>query len=443
MARARNEFVLAVNRFLGVNMRAKESDLIQPTIGQEQPGALEQRVANNVDITDTTGQGKNTVQRRVGYQLAVALVGAHSGVRAVDGERILCGSASGIALVQPKNGTYEILFTPNAPMSPISWTRFTNRVYWTNGEEHGVIIEEQAKTWGVPRAGRVTTTAAVTGNLLAGDYQVLCTFLRDGEEGGTGIGVSCTVEAGGGIIVDLPQATDADIIRVYMTEQNGDVFFRHSDLPMGTAQFLLTKKSPLGKELQTQWTAPPPIGTLLCKHNSRILIAKGNLLYYTMPQLPGLYQPSIDILPPLAGQIRMVQSVEDGIWVDDGRLLFIPFQKAEDPELHNMLDFDYSTIPGTAQSCPPFWFGLQGIKQNVIFFWTRRGFPMVAGPGGMLVPIGEDKMAISDYSDGASLLREQGGFRQILTSFGTNAPKSKFGASDSLEVTVHMRGEIE
>ena len=440
---AAKEFMLAVDRFLGVNMRAREADLVQPTVGQEQPGGLEQRVADNVDITNTTSQGQNTVQRRSGYELVVTLTGAHSGVRALGSDQILCGSAAGIVLAQPKNDSYTILTVPTPPMAPISWVRFTNRMYWTNGQEHGIIEEESAKVWGVPRAGLVGAVAAVSGGLSAGKYQVLATFLRDGEEGGTGAGVECTVAEGGGITVTLPQAANADTIRLYVTEQNGDVFFHHSELPMGTAQFLLTQKKPLGKELQTQWAGPPPVGNLICAHKGRILIAVNNLLYYTMPQLPGLSRPSIDVLPPFAGTIKMVQSVDDGIWIDDGRLLFVPFRMAEDPELNSMLDFDHSVIPGTVQSCPPYWFDLQGVKENVIFFWTRRGFPMVAGPGGLLVPVGEDKMAIPDYPGGASLLREQGGMRQLLTSFSSAAPKSKFGASDSLEVTVHMRGESE
>lgn len=439
---ARNDKFLEIDKFLGVNMRAREQELIQPTVGQEQPGAWEQRIARNVDLTGLgAGKGRNSVVRRTGYEKIISLEAAHSGFRFEDG--ILCGSAEGICLVNPKNKAYEVLAVPANSSALISWIEFNGTVYWANGEECGRIKDETAEPWGIERAGRPNLTVSSSGGMPAGRYQVVCLFLRGSEEGSAGSGVVVSVPEGGGIqLSSIPQPTDSSItgIRIYVTKQNGEVFLRHSDVAVGTTSVLLTEKAGLGKRLQTQFMAQPPVGSLLARRNADVAIAKGEFLYVCLPQRPWLYVPMTGIFP-FSAPIRMVAPVNDGFFVDADRLYFLRWVSREEVYKTQMLPEDYEAIPRSLIMVPPFWFGIEG-EEAIAFWWTTRGFPVIGLPGGQLRPVSADKMAVPAYSKAASLLREREGIRQLLTAFYDDAPRSKLGASDALEVTINKRGNL-
>lgn len=425
------EQFLGIDKFLGVNLKGREHELVGPTVGQEVPGGFELREAKNFDITD-----RGRIRGRTGYEKKLALTGAHSGFPV--GRKILCGSDAGICLVDVDNWTYEVLVSSVNPDALISWAKVGTRVYWMNGETSGIIEGGVNRDWGIARPGKVTATASSTGGLPAGEYQVALTFLLNGEESGATIATKVTVPELGGIsLTSIPQG--GDTIRVYVTRQDGDVLFRHSDLPLGTTSFTVTAGA-LGKRLMTQFANKPPVGHIVREHNGRLFIARGDTIFYTMPQIYSLCRISKDFLPRFPERIKMICPTEGGFYVDAGELYFVSFPNAESPALVEELGSDYSVIEGTDREVPAFWFGVE-TPGNVGFWWTERGWPVVGGPEGAIRPLGEDKLAIPKYEFGATLLREREGLKQLISAFRFDARDSNFAVSDSLEVTVNYRGQ--
>lgn len=425
-------------------MKAQEQELVQPTLGQERPGGWEQRVAQNVDFTNIDQvTGRNSALKRPGYEKIISLTGAHSGFY-YDRDKFLCGSDLGICLVTPKNSSYEVIASLQNTKALISWVQHNGMFYWTNGEENGRIKLGANGPWGIERAGRPGISTSATGGMPAGKYQVVCIFLRGREEGGAGKGVPVTVAAGGGIqLTNIPQPQDATIdgIRIYITRQNTDAFQRYDDIAVGTTSLLITEKEKLGKRLETQFYDIPPVGHLITKREGDIAIAVRNILYICMPQRPWLFKRSEATFPFLE-DITFLEGTGDGYYVSSDRLYFIKWDSKEEVYKDEMLPPGYEPIPGSAMSVPAHWFGIEkGRESDPLFWWTKRGFPVLGFEGGRIVPVGADKLSIPAYKIGATLLRERAGIMNIITAFNQNAPVSKFGATDSLSITLNKRGE--
>lgn len=418
-----------VDGFGGVKNRGKEHDLVQPTVGQEQPGLLELREAQNFDLSN-----EKSLISRDGYELWVSLAGAHSIKRL--GAKLVCGADSGLCLVDLAQKTSSVLNTAVEPGTPISWAQAGPGMYWTNGSQCGRIIGGANQVWGVDRPGAPTVSASAVGGMKAGKYQVTLTSLFGLEESGAGKGQEVAVAENGGItLTNIPSV--GDYIRIYVTKQNGDVFFWHSDIPAGTLTYLIGDKV-LKKPLATQFATRPPIGHIIAYNDGRIYIAKGNVLYYTMPQRYGLYRPSVDFLPPFNSTIKMIQPVDGGLYVDDGSLYFVRIDKIDGPQLQEPLPVEHSVKEGTNVSVPPYWFDLEG-QELIGYWWTEQGFPVLGLPDGKVQAIGKDKIAIPKYTRGATLLRQKEGWNQLISAFNRSAPASNFACTDTLTATLITR----
>lgn len=425
------EQFLRIDGIEGVNQRSPESRLKGPKVGQQESASLELREAQNVDVTDVL-----SLRSRPGFSKKLALTSAHSATSF--GGNIVCCANGQIVRIVPKNWTMEVLVSGINPNALVSWAAVGDTLFWTNGEAQGRIKEGGTYPWGLERPSRVQGAAVASGGLSAGDYQVALTFLFLGEESGATIGTKITVPEGGGIALsNLPQG--GDTIRVYVSRVNaGEGFVRHSDLPLGTTTFNLGKVQPLGKRLTTQGANKPPIGHIVrYSNNGRLLIARGNTVFYTLPQQYGLCRLGQDFLPPFPDRIKMIRPVADGFFVDCGDLFFVKFP-ADVPELVDQLGSEHSCVEGTDVDVPGYWFGSEE-PGTVGFWWTKRGWPVLGMNGGKVLPIGQDKMAVPPYSLGATLAREREGLRQLLTSFQLGGDASVFACTDTLTATVRHR----
>ena len=421
------ELFLESRGFSGVNLRSSESRLKGPLIGQERPAILELREAKNFDITDLL-----TLRQRPGKEKKLELVAAHSGVSF--GGKIILQANGSLLRVTPKNWTSETLVSGLNPNALVSFAEVQGSLYWMNGEVMGKITESGNNNWGLERPWRVQAAANGNGDFDAGEYQVALTFLKNGEESGATISSKISVPQGGGISLSfLPQG--GDTIRVYLSRTNGgEGMFRHSDWPLGTTSLELRKVQPMGKRLTTQFANKPPVGHIVRYFDGRLLIARGNTIFFTMPQQYGLCRLRRDFLPPFSARIRMIRPVDGGFFVDAGELFFV--KKGEVPELMFPLGRENSCVEGSDIEVPGFWFG-ENIPGNVGFWWTQQGWPVIGLGDGSVLPIGKERMAAPRFDAGASLAREREGLRNLLTAM--KGPGSSFACTDTLEATVRIR----
>lgn len=425
------EYLVDSAGFAGINNKEREQDLVAPTIEQKEISLLEARDIVNFDLTN-----KNSLVSREGYSKLTSLVNAHSGF-AFD-PYIICVCAQGLVSVHSESGDVSVLSAVNSNLL-VSYARFGSSLYWANGDENGRITKNgsslSALPWGIDVPQKPIMAVSATGGLRAGLYQVALTYLDGYVESGACAVQQIEVPAGGGIyLTNIPQ--NATKTRIYVSSANGEALYKYED----TISYSTTIEArTLGKKLETQHLDKPPVGHIIRYYKGRLLIAKYNWIFYTAPQRPHLYHAGVDVLPPFKERIRMIQPVEDGFFVDAGELYFVKFSKGDETALVNLLPQQFGVIEGTDVSVPGHVFQESG-DGFLGYWWTQRGFPVVGKKGGILVPVGKDKIAVEPYGSGTSVLVEKRGITQLLSSFGGTARNSGLGVSDTLTATIVSRG---
>mgnify|MGYP001185039064 CR=1 FL=1 len=428
---AGKEYLLEISGFSGVNNLEREQDLASPIFNQEQPGPLEAREIKNFNLTN-----KETLVSRDGYVKEVSLTSPHSGFPF--DPYVLGVCSQGLVGVHTETKAITVLKNVS-PFLTMSFVRFGDGVFWANGEEKGKIVKTVGGIgnvdWGIPTPPNPTLAVGTGGGLRAGLYQVALTYLSGYVESGASTVKQIDVPAGGSILLtNIPQ--EATKTRIYVSSFNGEVLYKYADVT-GTSATIVS--GTLGRKLETQFMEEPPIGHILRYYRGRIIIAKDKWVFYTVPQRPHLCKISVDWLPPFSRRIRMIQTVEDGFYVDNGELYFVQFSKADEVKLVTLLAEQFGVIEGTDLSVPAHIFQEAG-DGNLAYWWTKRGFPVVGKKGGIIVPVGKKELSIDQYGSGASVLLEKSGLTQIISSFGGGGPRSNVGLSDSLTATIINRG---
>ena len=277
-------------------------------------------------------------------------------------------------------------------------------VYWSNGVTNGRIRSGIDGPWGVERPPRQPVLAAQNaGGMFAGQYQVAITYLAtDGEEGGTGLAATVTVAAGGGISLSaIPQPSLGATIRVYCSMADGDVLYRHSDYPAGTGTIVLGAfQSDLA--IETQLGYPPPPGTGLELYNGRIYIAQGTVLWPTDPFRYGLYRPHESFFP-FTDEIRMHAAVSDALYVATATRTYL-LSGIDTEGLRQREVLPYGAPAGVATRLP---------ETDRIAWFSHRGW-VVAGAGGAVKNLMEERNAVAEFARAATLYRESGGLKQLV-----------------------------
>lgn len=392
------------------------------------------RKATNVDIT---GSGK--LRRRAGYTLLTACTGAHSLY------------AYGDTVLYIDNGALYFMkagiWSPSMLLSGFSTTSLTYEgigryVYFSDGTLYGrydTLTETASFGWGVgDPGGQPNTTAVAYGGLPGGTYQLAVTFLSaDGMESGATLAVSVAVETGGGIqLSDIPQGVGATI-RVYLSAANGtaEELWQHSDYAMGTTEALLIKVTP-GKPLTTQHLEPLPPGQLIRRFSGRLYSAQGSFLVYSEPLRFHLWSADDNYIV-FPERITALEPTLDGLYVVAGKTFFLEGTDPKQFQLREMAPT--GAAEGTGCQLPGAIFPDLKTGHSVAYWFSERG-PVVGLPGGQVRFPLDGKLAVDLSPHGATLLREQDGARQIITTLVGPGVGSGFAASDSSVMTILRNG---
>lgn len=379
------------------------------------------RDAVNVDL-DAAGKP----HRRGGYRLALTGERVHSlwhdplwpfALVVIDG--YLCG-------YRGEADSFRIQSVIGS--GTLSYARAGDRVYWSGDAEHGAVrIDGTPAPWGCPDPpGQPALTALPDqGGLDAGRYQVAITWqLESGEESGATLAAQVDVPEGGGIALGELPVTTADVarVRVYRSSANGATLHHVQDLAPNMPVAVLGKQR-LGRQLDTQFLETMPAGAIVRHFNGRLYVATDALVWSEALRY-GLTQPVNDRLG-FRGRIDLVQPVGDG---SDGPGIYVAagdrtyWLGGTDPAAFTqVIAYPFGAVPGTGIGVPGSIFGLQTTTQ-VAYWMARNGVAMVGLPGGQVLPLREGQAVAPLAERGASLLREQGGVRQVVTALQDTTP---------------------
>lgn len=424
-----NELITLKGFPKGINNRAKEEAVPDDAL----------RAAMNIDL-DRDGK----LRRRQGFTLAKSLTNCCSLWAHVDYPFLFVASGG---MLHSFNASLETVASVALTSSaPISYALAAGRVYWSNGLDMGCVRDGVFETWALEQPGGNPdlSPSVGIGGLEAGCYQVAATFLHsDGRESGATLATLVDLATGDGIqLANIPQPTSADIefVRLYRTSHNGDVLFLAMDIPVGLTSMLLGHQQ-LGRALETQFRQAMPAGQIVRLHNGRLLVARGNVLYWSDTFNYGLTKLTENYVQ-FSHEITMLEPVghagNASLYVASGDRLFSVL--GEDPKTWaRSIAASYGVVRGASCSVDGKSLGLDTTGDVAV--WMNKTGSLVAGlQGGLLVPLHDAQYSgLYNIESGAMATRDINGMSQLIATLkGGN--RAGLTTSDSVEAEVWKDG---
>lgn len=388
------------------------------------------RKALNVDISKS-----GDPRRRVGYTKLLDLASAHSLFS--NGSITLLVTNSLLTRLWPDSMNTQTVAPVNGL---ISYSDIDGVIYYTDGDVLMRVLPDgtHKRAWVPNPPGAPTVGTAAAGSLRPGTYQIAITNISDtGEESGADIGTSITIDAGGIQLTDIPQSADAAAVRLYMTVANGDILYAQGDIPMGTSSATVGAHH-LGRKLETQFAEPMPAGHILCHHYGRLYSAVDDMLVYSEALRPGLTRLMDNYFPPFPERIKIVLHHTTGIFVVADKTYFLSGGNPEQMTISEVSPL--SGVEGTGADVSASILGIEA--HGTAPTWFSDNGTVVGGPGGVVIPLMESKVAVGEYGSGAALYREENGIRSLVTALQDKGDASKFSTSDSMSMEVRRNGVI-
>lgn len=268
------------------------------------------RDAVNVDI-DREGN----FARRDGFAIALAGTNLHS-LHSHDDNAYVCQGNVLCLYVAPSTLT-PVITLPSA--QPVQFHSSESGLYFCQTDCVGVIDQLGARLIGVPGGNFIGALTDAVGGLEGGRYGVAFSYCfefpgREIEEGSLGPITFLQVAAGGGIRVNFPVApSDATHVRIYRTESNGESLHLVSHIPTAITSYLLGR-SMLGRNPTTRGTRRICGGHAIRHWKGRLLIARDNVLGFSMPMHVGLEDVRSGFVQ-FPARITFIEGVEGGVFI--------------------------------------------------------------------------------------------------------------------------------
>jgi hypothetical protein len=423
--------LIDVGPFKGIN---NVEDEVSPVYARDaDTGTAYLREAQNVDLSRD-----GWLRRRSGYTRLLTMTDGHS-LAAVNG--LLLG-ADGGTLMRLFPGTdaagtrAETIRSGLAPTT-ISYAQVGAEVLWCNGQDRGRITAGGvAACWGMePPEKPVLSTVA--GTLPAGLYLVALTCENDeGLESGAHEPAVIELTVPGAIRVSVtgidPAATS---VNIYLTDTNGRDLFWAENVTTGTASYILSARAQSTAPIQgLVGIYPPPVGAqFVIGYRGRAVVAFGNVLAWSQPLAYHHFKRSTDI-QLFAEPIVMLDALDDGFYVAEGNRTW--WVAGDDPDAWTPRQVDNIPVArGRALKLP-------GRKiprletTAMVLVWASATGPVAGLPGGVIVHLTEDAVAMHGHANASLAFREERGIAQIMMQLRDRNAVNEFGFSDRMEATV-------
>ena len=416
----------------GIDNLDKEQSLARDETGKV---VVALRDAENVDLDR---QGKPS--RRAGYTRRVAASGAHSLWGDPDFPFGLYVDAGRLMGLREDGETFQI--RAGLGLQPVSYALAAGAAYWSSAGQNGKVTADGSPApWGITSPpGPPSVVLASNGGLYAGRYQVTATFLSaTGEESGAPESVWMEVPANGGVqLQDIPQPPDSTWrVRIYASPADGDALYAAMTLPAGVMSALLGVHRP-GKPLATQFLDAMPPGHIVRWLNGRLYVAVDNTMMWTEALRYGLthvannrlaFQQRLSMMEPLGEGDELA-----GMFVASGsKTYWLP---GTDPaQFRAKIARAHGVVPGTSIRVSGDVFNLE-TTAPVVYWLDDSGVGCVGLPGGTVLPLKKDQVLGPSADSGASLFRDTGEVRQIITSL-RGARERGLAMGDKAECVVY------
>lgn len=350
-------------------------------------------------------------------------------------------------LRQVENGVATTTIRAGVGTRRISYTEVLGDLWWSNGR----IIRRIRRTdladmpIGPGCPGAPNAEAYPGGALEAGTYAIAATwFDADGRESGAWGSVPVEVPAGHSIrVFDIPAAPETAVLcRIYATNTNGDELYAAKEVAAGTTNTLITAHDvrEATRALETLWHDPfPPCDTLKWWNGRLFGVTGKNCLVWSPALRPQLHHP--DAYLRQGAEITLFEPLQNaGAWFADHKNTY--WLQGTDPkkDWRRLTKYDEPALKGASIVVPGKAVGVD--TTELVAVWlsidkrTNGATFSVGMPDGTLIRLQEGKLGMPTGDDGAILLREHDGLRQLVATYLTHgANRMAIGDRASASVT--------
>ncbi|MGB4467577.1 MAG: hypothetical protein WBI41_05940 [Azovibrio sp.] len=370
--------------FLGMNNRLPDTRLHVKDKGDFVRNAV------NVDVT-TAG----TVKRRQGLTKLVGGDSCHSFYAHGD-DAYYADGANLYRLTGTLDTPARILVRDDLPLGrTLSFCDMAGTLIYSDGLELHRLTGSVSERYTIPTPNLAPSITITTGALPGGLYQVTYTSVGpQGMESGAFPPVQVSVPDNGGLSIAVPDNT-----RVFVSPCNGDMLFFVGEGPIVS----VTTPTDGGEPCQTLNLHPLPGGDIVRYRYGRLHVAKGEVLYYSQPFAPGLFNPLGDWLV-FPEKINVLEPINQGIWLVTDKTYWMP---GTDPSKAELLEqLPYGAAFGSGLSFP---------DRNQVAWMSDRGMCLADGSGAVQ-NVQEANVVTNPVASGAVMLREEDGMKQLLAS---------------------------
>lgn len=314
------------------------------------------------------------------------------------------------------------------------------RVYYSNGIDTGSITQNGVvRPWGIPTPTQTFDVAVTaTGGMDPGTYMVTMTWFQDGEESGAPEPLVIEVPAGGGIaLTNIPQYTNAQSARVYVSAPGDTRLFHNRDLPNGMTSVNIAAGN-RGRPLDTLLHMPMGGCTRLHAAKGRIFAASGKLLRWTQPLRYGLTNRSTDYIKAPDAITAIGSPDVDSFVMYVGTAKKTYRLSGDDVNSVSLTAAAHvGVIPGSMVQVPGDALGLEGILYNMPVWLGTNGL-FYAGSTSGIIPL--NKKAVTNvYGKVAATYMERDSSRRYVAA-GANGKTSGLAITDKMVARVVQLG---
>lgn len=384
-------------KFLGINNVDAPERL-------EQKDGLELREAANVDI-DSSGK----VTRRKGFNKIYNGTNIHSLFS--NQEHTLFVEDGALSLLN-SDYTATVLQTGLSRFGRVAYQDIDGDIYFSDGNTTGIYSDGSILPMGIPTPPTKPVLMSGSGILPAGRYGVIFTAVDSiGRESGSTFAEFIDLDADSAITVSgFPAAlAGATAINVYVTTQNGDVFYQHGQAALGASSYEITNP-PTGHQCRTRFKDQMPAGHLMGYHRGRLYVAVNKVVYFSDPYNPGLTDVTKNFIM-FPERVTLIAPVEQGIFFSDEKKTY--YMNGTDPDDAAMRKVaDYPAMENTGTEIEPG--ALADGVSGETWMWSSKKGVCVGLEGGEFKNLTENKYALRTGDIGAALFRQRNGINQYL-----------------------------
>lgn len=359
-----------------------------------EPGALV--VADNVDCDDS-----QTLERRDGYGLALALDNCQSAYATRDGERLFLVEDG--TLVSLDSTLTRTVLAEGLTDTFLHWAEAPPYVYYAGARDAGVIVGGLAHRplrIPAPDAPGVEVTA---GDLPAGQYQVTCVWRDEvsGVESAAPVPAVIDLADDQGLSITAPSAPGYETL-IYVTEPNGTQLYLAATSTQLTlsAVDLLRLAHPLHAEQLAMNPLPADV-MALAWHEGRLWAATQDpgavvsAVWFSQPFWPSQFDLAADFIL-VDGTVLGMASSPAGLLIATQKALWLYTPEETLQQLTH-----YGAVPG---------YPITQDRNGLHYIWTAKG--LLSFPP--LTPLTEGKVFVKPGTACSTAVVERRGRQQVV-----------------------------